>query len=1046
MKKIYLFFAAALTLLILISIPSKAQLQFKNIASPNYITALAEEGNFVWVGTSNGLYKRNKSNGQIVSYFNKDNGLVNNAITSIAIDGQGNKWICTEQGVSKFNEIANTWTTYLQGSKITSVCIDIYGQKWFGGMSALYRFDGTNWKIYNSLNSPIGFDLITSLAFDDQNNLWMGTYHYGVYAFLNDTTTWLNYTYGSGLPDSTIISVACDNSGNKWFGTKGSGIVKFDGFSFSTYNSPGVNIAGNDIYSICIDALNNIWIGTSSGVSKFDGVSSFVNYHESDGLANNNVNSIIPDIQGNIWIGTTKGLSRFNGTLPITTYFFSNSLVDSYVNAVKKSSSGDFWFATNGGISKYTEASNYWKNYTEADGLLDPSIYDVDFGIGSTIWAGASTGLWKYDGNSWTYFWQPGYSNSIAVDLSNVVWCCGGGGLWSFDGITWTNYNTGNSGILSNIVNDVIIDNSNNVWVATGAGVSRFNGSYWTNYTSSNGLLDNNIRCISKDGSGNILAGSMNGVNVFNGFSWTGNACPYGPPETINADNYGNIWIGIYNYGIGKFDGTHWVHYTSADGLVGNFVSSIMIDDNNNKWIGTRTGVSKASCYNLIPSFTSDTVCFPPSSVTTIINTTQDTDATTYFWWDYNYDGFYETSSHDLQYQFPSYGIHKVTLMAVNDNCISTGMNEVVVGSLPVVTLNYSGNINLCRGNSLLLESTINNYDTVFSYTYEWNHNSNNSYYTADTSGNYFVTVHNATCIGQSNTVNVNLIVPYANQQICMVTVDTLTGKNMILWEKTPGAGIEYYNIYKETAANVYQPIGNVSATQPGVFIDVNSDATIKSDRYKIAVSDSCYNQSALSPEHKTMHLNVNLAPLNRHNLIWENYEGFSFGKYYIYRATQPHQLLLIDSIQSTISSYTDTTSIPGSVYYLVVIKKTDTCHIDNFKDQTQTYNTSVSNMEEYQILDVNDVADNSFGLSAYPNPYSNNTNIVYSLPEKAHVKLVVFNMLGEIVKEYVDESQDAGNYNYSFSAKQQGYTSGMYYLKLDVNGIVTVKKLIETK
>jgi len=47
------------------------------------------------------------------------------------------------------------------------------------------------------------------------------------------------------------------------------------------------------------------------------------------------------------------------------------------------------------GFSKYTEFSNYWKNYTEVDGLLDPDIYDVGFGLDRLFGLELPPGLWE---------------------------------------------------------------------------------------------------------------------------------------------------------------------------------------------------------------------------------------------------------------------------------------------------------------------------------------------------------------------------------------------------------------------------------------------------------------------------------------------------------------------------------------------------------------------------------------------------------------------------------------------------------------------------
>lgn len=82
--------------------------------------------------------------------------------------------------------------------------------------------------------------------------------------------------------------------------------------------------------------------------------------------------------------------------------------------------------------------------------------------------------------------------------------------------------------------------------------------------------------------------------------------------------------------------------------------------------------------------------------------------------------------------------------------------------------------------------------------------------------------------------------------------------------------------------------------------------------------------------------------------------------------------------------------------------------------------------------------------LSVYPNPYTGQTQIAYSLGEKGDVILEVYNLLGKKIETLVNESQPAGVYKYSFSAKSLGHAEGIYTVKLKLNYRIYIRKLIE--
>ena len=137
-----------------------------NYTNGQNVTSVVIEGNNVWIGTTGGLVKLNKTTGE-KTFFNKSNsGLPSNSVSSIAIDGLGNKWIGT-YGLAKFD--GTTWTVYttsnsgLPDNTVNSIAIDSSGNKWIGlnrnGLSVFKEGGVVSVKEIPSKNIPKEFIL-----------------------------------------------------------------------------------------------------------------------------------------------------------------------------------------------------------------------------------------------------------------------------------------------------------------------------------------------------------------------------------------------------------------------------------------------------------------------------------------------------------------------------------------------------------------------------------------------------------------------------------------------------------------------------------------------------------------------------------------------------------------------------------------------------------------------------------------------------------------------------------------------------------------------
>ena len=87
----------------------------------------------------------------------------------------------------------------------------------------------------------------------------------------------------------------------------------------------------------------------------------------------------------------------------------------------------------------------------------------------------------------------------------------------------------------------------------------------------------------------------------------------------------------------------------------------------------------------------------------------------------------------------------------------------------------------------------------------------------------------------------------------------------------------------------------------------------------------------------------------------------------------------------------------------------------------------------------------NDFELDQnYPNPFNPATSIKFSVPEGTHVKMTVYDLLGNEVQTLVDEYKPAGTYSVKFNGSE--LTSGIYIYRMQAGDFVSTKRMVLIK
>lgn len=299
-----------------------------------------KKSNFWFGSKENGVFRHD---GQELTHFTKDDGLISNGIRGIQEDTLGNIFFETTSGISLYDGESFKPLKTKDDDQLTSKWQLEPNDLWFSAgydKKGPYRYDGKRLhylefpkspqeknftsKYPNASHSPYGIYCIFK---DRKGHLWFGTSDMGIYRFDGGT---ISYLYEKQLTETPnggafgIRSIAEDKDGFFWICNSK---YKYRILQDRTLSNDLVPIRyerqvgveskeseGQYFLSIIADDNENLWMLTyDKGIWKNDG-NELIHYPVMDGDNAVKLFSLYKDNQGVLWLGTqSSGVYKFNG-------------------------------------------------------------------------------------------------------------------------------------------------------------------------------------------------------------------------------------------------------------------------------------------------------------------------------------------------------------------------------------------------------------------------------------------------------------------------------------------------------------------------------------------------------------------------------------------------------------------------------------------------------------------------------------------------------------------------------------------------------------
>lgn len=415
-------------------------------------------------------------------------------------------------------------TSGLNSNYVRSLALDQENRLWVGTYSGLNIYkEGKD--CFSSMESSItqvgtlSQNSVRCIFRDSQGGMWLGTYWGGLsyyHSLCNRFQQIKHIPFYNSLSDNVVSCIVEDKMNNLWIGTSDGGLNFYDNITKSYKNylfnpdtSEGVPF--KDIKTVYVDeSTDKVYVGAHAGgmmiLNRKTEKKEFYNQQNSN-LPSNNIYSIISDEGEGLWIASLEHFIYFDIAQKCFTVIdkdVKGRPIQKYNRLLFRDSKRRIWAGGEMGLSVYNQ--------------IDKSLLtNTDFHIPTVL--------------------EQSFVNCIYESASSYIWIGTCNGLFALrEGDQEPLQYTTDNGLPSNVIYGILEDSYGRLWVSTNQGLSCFNpdNRKLRNFTIVDGLQSNqfNARSYCRISKGNMLFGGINGITSFRPETLIDN--PYTPKPIIN--------------------------------------------------------------------------------------------------------------------------------------------------------------------------------------------------------------------------------------------------------------------------------------------------------------------------------------------------------------------------------------------------------------------------------------------------------------------------------------------------------------------------------